>query len=100
MLLAGGPGLAVNAPHGADTGYGFGVDEPIDIVKALGEHARRSLIPDTLTEHDMDKAIADGSRRIWVGARGLSAALARSMGINADKPAPLSGRIAMAVGSG
>ncbi|MEZ5480514.1 MAG: four-carbon acid sugar kinase family protein [Thiolinea sp.] len=78
---------------------GFGIDEPIDIVKALGEHARRSLIPDTVTEHDMDKVIAEGSRRIWVGARGLSAALARSMGIDANKPAPLSGRTAMAIGS-
>ncbi|CCO50307.1 conserved hypothetical protein [Vibrio nigripulchritudo SOn1] len=78
---------------------GFGVDDPIDIASALGLHASRSTIPDTVTEDDMDSVIASQRGQILIGARGLSVALARSMGIASYVPASLEGRTALAIGS-
>lgn len=79
---------------------GFGVAEPVAIAPLLGARARDAAIPDTLTEADMDAALAAApAGTILVGARGLCAALARRAGIVPVPPPALSGRIAIAVGS-
>jgi uncharacterized protein YgbK (DUF1537 family) len=61
---------------------GFGVDRPISIAEALGSHAVRSWVPDTLTDSDLVRALeqtADDGADLLVGARGLAEALASRM---------------------
>lgn len=61
---------------------GFGVDRPISIAAALGSHAVRSSVPDTLTDSDLARALeqtADDGADLLVGARGLAEAVASRM---------------------
>lgn len=61
---------------------GFGVDRPIAIAAALGNHAVRSSVPDTLTDGDLARALEqaeDDGADLLVGARGLAEALAMRM---------------------
>lgn len=61
---------------------GFGVEAPIDIATALGHHRNDCFIPDTTSQDEMMKALAEADRDgvdLWVGARGLADALAHSM---------------------
>lgn len=60
---------------------GFGVDTPINIATSLGRHAVKCLIPDTVSQADMDEAVAQGDQAgvdLLVGARGLAEALAKT----------------------
>ena len=66
---------------------GFGVSEPIDIPLRLGRHAATACIPDVEVEADMDRALLL-SHGLFVGARGLAQAIARSMASQAVLPAP------------
>lgn len=50
---------------------GFGVDRPISIAAALGNHAVRSSVPDTLTDGDLARALEqaeDDGADLLVGA--------------------------------
>lgn len=78
---------------------GFGVNDPIDIAEALGEHASKSTIIDTHCTLDLDKAVANYPEHLLVGARDLASALARKWGIENSTAEPLSGKIAIAIGS-
>lgn len=79
---------------------GFGVDEPIPIRPLLGARGADAIIPDTETDEDIAQALAQAPEEaILVGARGLGLALARSWGGEPRAPAPLTGSVAVAVGS-
>ncbi len=61
---------------------GFGLDKPLKVADALGVHAGRAIIPDTLSQEDMSAALAIGREAgadLLVGARGLAEALACHM---------------------
>lgn len=83
---------------------GFGVDRPIPVLHVLDDAEDRYLVPDTLSDEDMqqalEKAQADGVD-LLVGARGLAEALARSMtGIAEARPAPIpEGKALFVIGS-
>jgi len=58
---------------------GFGLDKALNIADALGVHAERAIIPDTLSQASMFDALAAGREAgadLLVGARGLAEALA------------------------
>ncbi|MCA8880043.1 MAG: four-carbon acid sugar kinase family protein [Rhodobacteraceae bacterium] len=79
---------------------GFGVARPIPVAPRLGTAAARAAIPETPDEAAMDAALAAApAAAILVGARGLAQAMARQARLTAAVPDPLSGRIAVAVGS-
>lgn len=59
---------------------GFGVDLPIDIAERLGAHAGRAIIPDTVTQKEIDNAFAGFKGDLLVGARALAEAVAARMG--------------------
>lgn len=63
---------------------GFGVDSPIAITLP-------GIVPDTVTNADLDAALAAHPDALPVGARGLAEALARRMTGAAPRPAPLAG---------
>lgn len=58
---------------------GFGLDRPIDMRAALGRHAARATIPDTLDMAQMQAALAHSDADLLIGARGLAEALATSL---------------------
>lgn len=61
---------------------GFGVEYPISIAACLGDHADKALIPDIITDEDMDMALDTAKATgvdLFVGARGLADAIARQM---------------------
>ena len=79
---------------------GFGVTEPIPIRPRLGLRGAGAIIPDTESDADIAEALASApSDAVLIGARGLGVVLAQSWGGISAVPAPLSGRIAVAVGS-
>lgn len=78
---------------------GFGINNPIDVRKALGPHGKRAIVPDTTSEEDMDKVVRLYDGELLVGARSLSAAIARKFKCRTIKPSPLAGRTAVAIGS-
>ena len=63
---------------------GDGIAARIDVASRIGVSA---AIPDTANERDMDELVADaGSNVLWVGARGLAFALARTAGRPEPQP--------------
>ncbi|WP_337269498.1 four-carbon acid sugar kinase family protein [Oryzifoliimicrobium ureilyticus] len=61
---------------------GFGVDQPISVLAALGGAGDRCLVPDMQTDQDMREALARAQAEgvdLFIGARGLAEALAASM---------------------
>lgn len=61
---------------------GFGVDAPISVVDKLGLRAVDCLVPDITTQAEMCAALDDAIKAgydLFIGARGLSEALAHSM---------------------
>lgn len=58
---------------------GFGVNAPIDMRAALGHHAGRITMPDTLDMPQMQAALAASDADLLIGARGLAEALAISL---------------------
>ncbi len=83
---------------------GFGVNQPISVLAALGGGGDRFLVPDTQTDEDMNEALtqaqADGVD-LLIGARGLAEALAFSMTGKAEaQPAAVPpGRALLVIGS-
>ncbi|MGK9168430.1 hypothetical protein KXR53_19110 [Inquilinus limosus] len=79
---------------------GFGVDTPIPVAAALGRHAGRSTVPDTLSGEDMAGALAAADGALLVGARGLAEALAGMLSDTLVACAvPPGMRLSMVVGS-
>lgn len=83
---------------------GFGLDRPLKVAAALGVHAERAIIPDTLSQADMFHALATGRKAgadLLVGARGLAEALACQMtGRETTEPAfPKAGPALFVIGS-
>ncbi|GAB5376845.1 MAG: four-carbon acid sugar kinase family protein [Acuticoccus sp.] len=80
---------------------GFGIDTPIDVRGRLGPHVDAALVPDTVTQGDLARALAAaGEDTVLVGARGLSTALADAAGLGAPCPAgALAHPLAIVVGS-
>lgn len=83
---------------------GFGVNEPIDIRNKLGKFEAKSVVPDCKTERDIAIALDvflqnNCENKVLVGARGLTFALAQRAGLKSRKPAQLSGKIGMVIGS-
>uniref|UniRef100_UPI003101AF31 four-carbon acid sugar kinase family protein n=1 Tax=Neorhizobium sp. EC2-8 TaxID=3129230 RepID=UPI003101AF31 len=83
---------------------GFGLDKPLKIADALGAHAERAIIPDTLSQADMLDVLAAGREAgtdLLVGARGLAEALASQMtGRRTAEPAvPKPGPALFVIGS-
>ncbi|MGV0909612.1 four-carbon acid sugar kinase family protein [Martelella sp. FOR1707] len=63
---------------------GDGIAAPIEVASRIGVSA---AIPDTASDRDMDELVADaGSGVLWVGARGLAFALARTAGHPEPQP--------------
>ncbi|RWX80818.1 four-carbon acid sugar kinase family protein [Neorhizobium lilium] len=93
-------GRAVRAGHVE----GFGVAEPISLLAALGGADDRYLIPDTMTEEQMQQALHTALAQgvdLLIGARGLAEALARSMtGMAEARPAEVAkGNALFVIGS-
>ncbi|MBP6736206.1 MAG: hypothetical protein KA139_02125 [Rhodobacteraceae bacterium] len=85
---------------------GFGVAEPIALAPVAAAVAAAGglqvAMPDTLSEGDLDRAVAGlDPATLLAGARGLAAALARRLGAGQVPPPParLPGPVALAIGS-
>lgn len=83
---------------------GFGIDKALSIAEAIGIHAERAIIPDTMSNSDMHEALQsvdDGGTDLFVGARGLAEALAQQMTRRPEaEPAyPSPGKALFVVGS-
>ena len=82
---------------------GFGVAEPIALAPvAAAAGGLQVAMPDTLSEGDLDRAVAGlDPATLLAGARGLAAALARRLGAGQVPPPParLPGPVALAIGS-
>ena len=75
---------------------GAGITGAIDIAARFPG----ATIPDIVTDADLDVAVAGGGAgTLWVGARGLAFALARSRGIPAAPSPALPGPVLFAIGS-
>jgi uncharacterized protein YgbK (DUF1537 family) len=96
------PGFGRNVRRGHVEG--FGLDKPLNVSDALGVHAERAIIPDTLSQAEMFDALAIGREAgadLLVGARGLAEALACHMtGLQTAEPAlPKPGPALFVIGS-
>lgn len=83
---------------------GFGVDQPISVLAALGGNGGRFVVPDTQTDEAMQAALANaqaGGVDLLIGARGLAEALAISMtGKHEVQPAIVpAGKVLFVIGS-
>lgn len=83
---------------------GFGVDQPISVLAALGGIGNRFLVPDTQTGQDMLAALTGAQAEgvdLLIGARGLAEALAFSMTGKAEaQPAIVpAGKALLVIGS-
>lgn len=76
---------------------GAGVAQPIPVAKAFADPV---VAPDVSTNADLD-ALVDGdlTDTLWIGARGLSFALARAMGVASPQAARLKGPVLIVNGS-
>jgi D-threonate/D-erythronate kinase len=71
--------------------FGFGIDTPIDVREALGQHADRSVVPDVASTGDVEAALKEHPEDLAVGARTLADAMAAQM---AQKPVEPATRVA------
>jgi uncharacterized protein YgbK (DUF1537 family) len=83
---------------------GTGVAAPIDVSDAVAASGLSLLVPDTRTEADLDRAVAEalaGPPVLLVGAAGLAAALGRRLrpGGHATPPMRLRAPVLFAIGS-
>ena len=81
---------------------GVGVAKPIALAPIATASGLHVAMPDTLTDFDLDRAVAGiDPATLLAGARGLAAALARRLGAAMVPPPParLPGPVALAVGS-
>lgn len=77
---------------------GFGVAEPIDVAGRMG---RQVVVPDAVTQADIEQALATIEHDLPIGARGLAEALACRMAPEfASSPLePITGRVICVIGS-
>jgi uncharacterized protein YgbK (DUF1537 family) len=96
------PGQGRTVERGRLTGTG--VAAPIDVTDAVAGSGLSILVPDTRTDADLDRAVADalaGPPVLLVGAAGLAAALGRRLrpGGRAAPPRRLPAPLLLAIGS-
>jgi uncharacterized protein YgbK (DUF1537 family) len=72
---------------------GWGIEQPISIRDAFASLAAQASIPDTVTDEELDAAaaLAHAQDALFVGARGLAAALARLVCPRARLPMSFTG---------
>ncbi|MBW6417611.1 four-carbon acid sugar kinase family protein [Celeribacter sp. PS-C1] len=76
---------------------GEGVQAPIDVAACFADPVE---VPDCAEDADLDQLVAEaGARALWIGARGLSFALARRAGVEMPDRARLRAPLMIANGS-
>lgn len=76
---------------------GFGLAAPLRVAERFDSTIE---VPDALSDDDLDALCAEArSDTLWIGARGLAFALARSMGVESPRTARLKGPVLIINGS-
>lgn len=79
---------------------GFGVAAPIDVAERLGNRSH-IIVPDAVTQADIEHALASIEHNLPIGARGLAEALASQIAPDAkvNQQTPLTGPVVCIIGS-